>query len=1194
MGGILGLTAIALVLPALPASAASFVGTVAGPSIAATYPSGVEYDDFDGRLVVADTGLDRIEFYTYTLGATPATSSFTKTGQFGTHGTGNGQFDSPRDVAIDPRNGDIYVGDAGNNRVQKFDRNGSFQWATPGVGTCQTCLNTPIGVTWDAQNNILLVASTGTSLIKGINPNGTLAWKSPTGTQLGVASPRDAARGPDGRLWIDDYHHHQVKAYNVSADGLTWNATPVIVLGDGLPAGHGAGQLNYPYNMDFSLDGKTVYVADTGNNRVGVWTNSGTNATPNWGWAGQIGGNCPQQPDPCADPPADLGSIDTLRRVVVDPVGNLITADFWGNGLQVWRSDGSAALEIELYAAPAPGFAQSFGVAVSPAGAPNSGSIVGVDRLNQRVELFNSSGTYVRSGGSRGTALRFLSWPEAAAFAPDGTVWVGDTRNDRIVHWKADMSAPVTSTSGAPNPPSLGTGSAVGQFSYIEDLDVGADGRVWVADTDNSRIQVYNPSTKAFTAYGSLGTGQARFDHPQGIAIASAGVFVADTNNNRIQKLDLSGNFLASYTGVSAPQGVAVDPSDGTVWVADTGNNRILHLSANLQTVLDQISSYGAGNTPFNDPHTLAVYGTTLYVADSFNNSIVKFDISTGGGGFNPSYSSEISDPGGVAPLYPAGGATASNGDRYLADSGGSRIVRVSAGGTQTVVSPASAGWNDPRDIDFDSQDNTSGLLWVANTSASTVVELKTDGTVMNTFTGFKTPYGLSNDSTGVYVADTYQVVGSGTGRIVKISKANGSVIWSQNTCGGTAFKRPRDAAVGSDGRIYVADTDNNRIVVLNASTGACIGKLTLSGGTVKAPRSLVSDTGGGLWIADAGNYRVAHFSNAGAFLGASGSFGEGTNQFRSAHCVFLDGSHVDVCDTFNYRVQRYTVNGSGVPVFGDVVGGTKPTNGGFNGAFDAAFDTAGNLYAVDWFNHRIEKFDQNGNFLTSWGGYGSKTGSLIFPRGVVYNPNDSTVVVTDSENNRIDVFTPSGSFVKSIKPSGTTLFRPYATAIGPSGTYWVADTQHNRVLRLDGTGAVLANSGSWSTTLKAPKGIAVDSGGNVYISDSTSGGRVREFSAGGTLLKTLSTSGTGNTNVKNPQGLRISGSGTSALLLIADTGNDRIVVLKLDGSPVATFGSTGSGAGQFDGPYGVDRSPATGDIAVADFPNNRLSMWTT
>src|SRR5881396_2058963 len=128
MSGILGLTAIALVLPAPPARAASFVGTVAGPSIAATYPSGVEWDDFDNRLVVADTGLDRIEFYTFTLGSNPSTSTFTKTGQFGQHGTGNGQFDSPRDAAVDPSNGDIYVADAGNNRVQKFDRLGTWQW----------------------------------------------------------------------------------------------------------------------------------------------------------------------------------------------------------------------------------------------------------------------------------------------------------------------------------------------------------------------------------------------------------------------------------------------------------------------------------------------------------------------------------------------------------------------------------------------------------------------------------------------------------------------------------------------------------------------------------------------------------------------------------------------------------------------------------------------------------------------------------------------------------------------------------------------------------------------------------------------------------------------------------------------------------------------------------------------------------
>ena len=107
----------AVAFPALPAQAApTYAGLLAGPSVAATYPSGIEYDDVNGRLVVADTGLDRIEFYTYEFDGTP---SFTKTGQFGTHGTGDGQFDTPRDVAIDGT-GAIYVADAGNNRIQKF------------------------------------------------------------------------------------------------------------------------------------------------------------------------------------------------------------------------------------------------------------------------------------------------------------------------------------------------------------------------------------------------------------------------------------------------------------------------------------------------------------------------------------------------------------------------------------------------------------------------------------------------------------------------------------------------------------------------------------------------------------------------------------------------------------------------------------------------------------------------------------------------------------------------------------------------------------------------------------------------------------------------------------------------------------------------------------------------------------------
>ena len=52
------------------------------------------------------------------------------------------------------------------------------------------------------------------------------------------------------------------------------------------------------------------------------------------------------------------------------------------------------------------------------------------------------------------------------------------------------------------------------------------------------------------------------------------------------------------------------------------------------------------------------------------------------------------------------------------------------------------------------------------------------------------------------------------------------------------------------------------------------------------------------------------------------------------------------------------------MPSFSAIVGGTPPANGGFNGAFDVAYAADGSMFAIDWFNHRIEKFDAAGNFL--------------------------------------------------------------------------------------------------------------------------------------------------------------------------------------------------------------------------------------
>jgi len=109
-----------------------------------------------------------------------------------------------------------------------------------------------------------------------------------------------------------------------------------------------------------------------------------------------------------------------------------------------------------------------------------------------------------------------------------------------------------------------------------------------------------------------------------------------------------------------------------------------------------------------------------------------------------------------------------------------------------------------------------------------------------------------------------------------------------------------------------------------------------------------------------------------------------------------------------------------------------------------------------------------------------------------------------------------------------------------------------------------------------------VDASGNIHVS---TGGTVRKIAPGGANTA-LAGNGGGNTHARNPYGMRIVGTGSSAQLLIADRNSNRVLVLTFNGACVTQFGTAGTGSGQADFPQGVDRHPTTGQLAVADFGN--------
>lgn len=199
-------------------------------------------------------------------------------------------------------------------------------------------------------------------------------------------------------------------------------------------------------------------------------------------------------------------------------------------------------------------------------------------------------------------------------------------------------------------------GSAPGQFRRPRDLAFAPDGTLYVADTDNHRIQHLSPEGKVLQSWGSfadISKGAApggTFYEPWGIAVGPDGaVYVADTWNHRIQKFSPEGEFIKMWgyfgqaerpEGFWGPRDVAID-SEGRVVVSDTGNKRIVVFDAD-GNFISQFGSEGFGAGQFSEPVGLALdRDGNLYVADTWNQRIQSFR-PDGNGNYQPLRSWDI------------------------------------------------------------------------------------------------------------------------------------------------------------------------------------------------------------------------------------------------------------------------------------------------------------------------------------------------------------------------------------------------------------------------------------------------------------------------------------------------------------------------------------------------------------------------
>ena len=185
----------------------------------------------------------------------------------------------------------------------------------------------------------------------------------------------------------------------------------------------------------------------------------------------------------------------------------------------------------------------------------------------------------------------------------------------KLVVYKIPDS-PVTAFEG-------GQGIGKRQFDSPRAIAINGAGNIFVADTNNGRIEQFSPNG---TWVRSIG----KFEAPNGIAIDHAGnIYVAEIGSkHRVQKLSPGGKFVAEWApGLYGPRRIAIGPDD-SIYVVDSGRNRIVRFSPNGQ-VLTSWGSEGGGDGEFKGLTSVAAdpVNNKMYVADPINSRIQVFDL---------------------------------------------------------------------------------------------------------------------------------------------------------------------------------------------------------------------------------------------------------------------------------------------------------------------------------------------------------------------------------------------------------------------------------------------------------------------------------------------------------------------------------------------------------------------------------------
>jgi DNA-binding beta-propeller fold protein YncE len=277
---------------------------------------------------------------------------------------------------------------------------------------------------------------------------------------------------------------------------------------------------------------------------------------------------------------------------------------------------------------------------------------------------------FVAKFGSKGSGNGQFDYSYFVAIDKYGNIYVSDSDNHRIQVF--DCNGQWIKSIGS-------YGSGNGQFDCPMGIAFNSKNHMFVVDYWNHRIVEFDQSMQFVKAFGSEGNGNGEFKYPYGIAVdVDDNIVVCDNDNNRLQIFSKDGNWKKTIGKQGSgdgefnyPCGVAVCKITGRIFVSDY-NNHCLQVFSSDGKFLFKLGSYGSGNGQFQYPRGLALSncGQYLFVCDCDNHRIQLFNAMNGQ--FVKSYGSKGSDDGQFN--YPAGICISPSGKIIVSEVGNSRV----------------------------------------------------------------------------------------------------------------------------------------------------------------------------------------------------------------------------------------------------------------------------------------------------------------------------------------------------------------------------------------------------------------------------------------------------------------------------------------------------------------------------------------